>query len=237
MSDPVAIRVNFTRPFPVFPLNQTVLMPHGILPLNIFEPRYRQMASDALDGAGQIAMAIFHGTLWQQQYHARPPIRPYLCLGQIVQHHKLDDGRFALILQGICRARVVSELPPDETTLYRRALLEPVGLSEPDDARQEEIRAHLQDALRHEPLNHLLRAEQLVQHLADPSVPTNAILELISLTLLNDPEKRYQLLATVDPEDRARILTDELNGLGRLLRQAQPQRRAASQAPKGCHWN
>ena len=52
MSDETAIQVNFGRPMPVFPLDQVTLLPQQVLPLHIFEPRYRQMVTDALDGSG-----------------------------------------------------------------------------------------------------------------------------------------------------------------------------------------
>jgi len=56
-----AIRVNFGRPMPVFPLPDAVLLPHAIQPLHVFEQRYRQLVNDCLDGSGQIAIAAFAG--------------------------------------------------------------------------------------------------------------------------------------------------------------------------------
>ena len=117
MSDETAIQVNFGRPRPIFPLDQVTLLPQQVLPLHIFEPRYRQMVTDALDGSGQIAMAVFEGRDWKQQYHGRPPIRPAVCIGHIAQHEKLADGRYNIILRGVCRARVIKELAPRDARL------------------------------------------------------------------------------------------------------------------------
>src|SRR5580765_1551354 len=114
MSEETTISVNFGKPMPIFPLNSVVLLPHGVLPLHVFEDRYRQMVGDALDGSGQIAMAVFEGADWKQEYHCRPPVRPAVCVGQIIQHHKLPDGRYNIALQGICRARILQELPADD---------------------------------------------------------------------------------------------------------------------------
>ena len=47
MPEETTVSVNFGRPMPVFPLSSVVLLPHGVLPVNIFEDRYRQMVSDA----------------------------------------------------------------------------------------------------------------------------------------------------------------------------------------------
>ena len=100
MADTTSIRVNFGKPMAFFPLAAVSLVPHGVVQLHIFEPRYRQMVSDALDEAGQIAMAVFDGEAWQEEYHGAPPVRPMMCVGQIVAHEALADGRFNIALQG-----------------------------------------------------------------------------------------------------------------------------------------
>jgi Lon protease-like protein len=128
MSEETSIQVNFGRAIPLFPLDAVTLLPQQLLPLHIFEERYRQMIEHALDGAGQIAMAIFEGEQWKQDYQGRPAIRPAVCVGQIVQHEKLFDGRYNLLIEGVCRARIVEEVAPEEGRLYRMAVLEPVGL-------------------------------------------------------------------------------------------------------------
>ena len=131
--EPQSIQVNFGRPMPIFPLDQVTLLPQQVLPLHIFEPRYRQMVEHALDGAGQIAMAVFDTEAWREDYHALPPVKPAVCIGQIVQHEKLEDGRYNVLLQGVCRARIVGEQPPNGGRLYRTATLEPVGLDDEND--------------------------------------------------------------------------------------------------------
>ena len=122
------ISVNFGRPVPIFPLDGVVLLPQQVLPLHIFEERYVQMVGRVLDGSGQIALAVFEGEDWKKDYNGTPPIRPYVCLGQIAQHEPLPGDRYNILLQGVCRARVVDETPPDEDRLYREAMLEPVGI-------------------------------------------------------------------------------------------------------------
>ncbi len=238
------IRVNFARPMALFPLASVTLMPHAVLPLHIFEPRYRQMVRDALDGPGQIAMAVFEGDRWQQEYHARPPIRPAVCVGQIVQHQQLDDGRYNIALHGVCRARILDELPPDGERLYRTAMLEPVGLDA--DETEESLapaRQRLSGLLQAEPLSDLKDAETVVRHLGDEDLPTSAILELITCSLLRDAEMRYyhelhyRLLAEGDPVRRAAMIEAGLHDLGRLLKAARPQRRSDTDTPRGCSWN
>src|ERR1051325_908181 len=126
MSSETTVQVNFGDSMPLFPLNGTMLMPHGVLHLHMFEPRYRQMTQDILESTKQFATATFQGDQWEHEYHGRPAIRPVVCVSHVVQHAEVADGTYGLIVQGLCRARVIEELPADEEKLYRRALLKPL---------------------------------------------------------------------------------------------------------------
>lgn len=240
MSGQETISVNFGKPLPLFPLEQVVLMPQQVLPLHIFEPRYRQMVEATLDGAGQFAMAVFRGSRWKQEYHGRPPIRPAVCVGQIASHEKLPDGRFNILVQGICRARILQELEAQADTLYREAMLEPVGIPASEDAEETEhrltpLRAHVQASLAEGPLHHLRSAERMLELTQNVQVPTTVLMELLSGSVVDDPGVRYRLLEEGDPEARATILTEELGRLERLIQQA--ERQLKTDLPKGCHWN
>ncbi len=234
MSSETTVQVDFSKPVPLFPLNHVVLLPHGVAPLNVFEPRYRQMVTDSLDGSGLIAMAVFSGREWMREYHGRPPVRPAVCIGHILNHLKQLDGTYLVILQGVCRARIISELPADGQHLYRRAFLEPVGLGA-DDAGASSLRDTFADALETAPLSELRNAAALAEHLRDENVPTSAVLELVTLALIDDIETRYRLLEAGEPSERAQIVSKELKGIARLLRMARSQR--TIETPKGCSWN
>lgn len=242
MSDEApAIRVNFNRPMPVFPLREVVLFPHAAIPLHIFEERYRDMVDDALDGAGQIAMAVFEGERWTQEYHGRPPIRPAVCVGQILQHERLADGRYNIILQGVCRARVEEELTGAESdTLYRVARLEPVGVNAAEeglDVVRERVRDLLDTAqikqfvdMRGEPI-----ADTILGYIERPEVPTGAVLDLIGHLIVREPNVKYGLLAEPDVEERAEMVEHELRHLRTMIAKASLQVDPA--APKGVSWN
>ncbi len=230
-----AIQVNFGKPMPIFPLEQVTLLPQQVLPLHIFEPRYRQMVTEALDGAGQIAMAVFAGDAWKQEYHGKPTIKPAVCVGQIVQHERLDDGRFNLLLQGVCRARVVEEKPLTAERPYRLAMLEPVGLESEAFLDLSGARTELEKLLSDGPLTRLRAAEPIVEYLRNEDYPTHALLELISFAVVTDPTLRYRLLAEGNAEERAKMIVSEMHHLESLLRRAEAQR--PGEIPKGCSWN
>src|SRR5579871_6732685 len=103
--------MHFSGRAPLFPLPNVVLFPHATLPLHIFEPRYRRMTADALEGEQLIAMGLLKDS--SSGLLELPPIHPVVGLGEIVAHERLDDGRYMLILRGIARARVVEEIASD----------------------------------------------------------------------------------------------------------------------------
>src|SRR5688500_14742809 len=111
---------------PLFPLPNVVLFPRAVLPLHIFEERYKQMTADALAGQRQVAMALLKPG-WEKDYYHRPAIEPVVCVGTILSHEKLADGKYNFLLQGHTRARVVRELDCDPyRQQYRLAELEPI---------------------------------------------------------------------------------------------------------------
>jgi hypothetical protein len=158
-----------------------------------------------------------------------------VCVSQIVQHEKLPDGRFNLLLQGVCRARVVSELEPDGERLYRSAILEPVGIEQPEEDALAPVRSRLEHALAEGPLKQMSAAEPILEYIRNPQIPTIALLELVSFTMFNDAKVRYALLEEGDAHLRADLIEDELHKLSRLVRLAARQR--PDEWPKGCSWN
>ena len=92
---------------PVFPLPDLVFFPHASLPLHIFEPRYRRMTEDALEGDRLIAMALLKPG-WEKGYDGNPDIFPLACAGFIEEEARLPDGRFNIRLRGVSRVEVLS---------------------------------------------------------------------------------------------------------------------------------
>lgn len=235
VSDESSIQVNFARPIPLFPLDKTAVLPQQVMPLTVFEPRYVEMVEHVLDGPGQFAMAVFDGGRWKQEYHGRPPIRPAVCIVQILEHQRLPDNRFALIVQGVCRARVVREVPPGSGRLYREGILEPVGIDEGAETKLYGVRERLAELLSEDPLARLNHADKIVDRMRDEDIPTAVILELISFALPTRVEVRYRLLEEGDAGERADLIEHELLSLQHLIRQAVAQR--PEQWPKGVAWN
>src|SRR3954469_13950258 len=102
---------------PVFPLPQTVLFPGALLPLHIFEPRYRVMVKDVLATNKTLAIALIRET-GERDANRHPLIEPVAGVGIIIDHAELGDGRYNILLRGRARVRL-EELP--FVPPYRRA--------------------------------------------------------------------------------------------------------------------
>ena len=107
---------------PIFPLPNVVLFPTVSLPLHIFEPRYREMVADALEGDRIIGMALLRAG-WEGNYEGRPPIYPMGCAGLITHSERLPDGRYNIVLRGLEKFRVIRE---HDQRLYRMADVDPI---------------------------------------------------------------------------------------------------------------
>jgi uncharacterized protein len=185
--------IDLTEPVPLFPLPNVVLLPRAILPLHIFEDRYRQMMASALSGDRLIAMALLKSG-WEKSYHGRPAIEPVVCVGKILQHELLADGRYNLLLQGVGRARVRSI---DDDLPYRRGELEWIEETDvleidlADHRRQlkklfEDGRVGMTDLTRH------------LMKLFDSPVPTSDLVDVLAFSLLTDVYEKQSLLADGD---------------------------------------
>src|SRR3954451_22728163 len=96
---------------PLFPLPNVVLFPHALLPLHIFEERYRAMARDVLAGTRYLAISlIVPGENAEQE---NPAVQRVASVGEVVMAHELPDGRYNLVVRGRARIRIDEELASD----------------------------------------------------------------------------------------------------------------------------
>jgi Lon protease-like protein len=118
MNDDQQALANFPGTARLFPLPNLVLFPHVVQPLHVFEPRYRQLTADVLAGDRLLALVLLKPG-WENEYEGRPPVYPIGCLGRVVADQVLPDGRYNLLVRGLSRIRLYSEVPDDRP--YRSA--------------------------------------------------------------------------------------------------------------------
>jgi Lon protease-like protein len=129
---------------PLFPLPRVFLSPQVVMPLHIFEPRYRQMIEDQLDRRGWIVVAPIREGHEPDQL-GNPPVYPVGGLGEIVKHTRLPDGRFVISLAGLSRVHL-QEVESDR--LYRQVRFEPLTEVQPDEDEARRLRAELGEAIQ-----------------------------------------------------------------------------------------
>lgn len=212
------LTIDFSKPIALFPLDNCVLLPHTTIPLHIFEQRYRAMTRDAIDSSGLIAMAIFDGDRYKTEYEGQPPIRDHVCVGYIVHHDRLVDGRYNMLLQGVARARIEQELLP-EAGGYRHAILRPIEerVMEIDlDRVRRGIEGELQD-----PQLRKLACVGNVCNWLSPDLPTPAVVDLTWQALARDTQTRYEVLSEPSSIVRADRLLHLLKRTRRTLAMAE----------------
>jgi Lon protease-like protein len=104
----------------LFPLPNSIFYPGTVLPLHIFEERYRQMVGDAIDSSQWIGMVLLQPG-YEEEYMGSPEINPVGCAGSLDQCNKHGDGKYDIVLRGQHRFRIVREVGD---TLYRQAEVE-----------------------------------------------------------------------------------------------------------------
>lgn len=97
------------RALPLFPLPGTVLLPANLLPLHVFEPRYRELVRDCLGGGGPLAVPEVQLAPGEGM-GLSPPFLPYAGVGVIAAHQQRSDGRFDIVLEPVGRVRIDEEL-------------------------------------------------------------------------------------------------------------------------------
>ena len=191
---------------PLFPLPNVVLFPQALLPLHIFETRYREMTADALAGDKLIAMALLKPG-WERHAMVQPPLDPIVCIGRIVTSQRLEDGRYHLLLQGHQRARLVEEAELSRS--YRQGKLEifpDPQISEIDLAndRQRLITLFGHGTLAGSPI-----AQKFASILAGPT-STAIVADLIAFHFFQDTCLKQSLLAQEDVRGRVWRIVSQL---------------------------
>lgn len=185
----------------VFPLPGVVLLPEQRLPLHIFEPRYRAMVRDTLEGHGHLVVALLTGPADGPS----PAFARVATLGKIVAHQKLPDGRFNILVEGQLRV-ALEEL--DVATPYRRACAMLLGDPLAD---QVEVRPALRAALL-SISSQVIRAARAKQPRFDFDAPTELPSARLALRLVDRfvtvASSRQRVLEAETPSARVSLATE-----------------------------
>ena len=196
--------VELPTTIPVFPLPNVVLFPDVMLPLHIFEPRYRQMIQETREKTPPlIGLALLRGN-WQEQYEGRPEVFPVCCAGEMVRVSPMPDGRFNVLLRGVQECHLKEELS-GTGKLYREFAVE---WRQPDPQLLAlSLRRELDGLLE----AYLKKNETVQKFLSDPTVEDGFFVNFFSFHLDLLPIEKQSLLEAVSLPERATRLRDTLD--------------------------
>jgi Lon protease-like protein len=200
----------------VFPLHGVAVLPGTPAPFHIFEPRYRALVGDALEGDRILAVPALFG---KSDVHAlRPPLRAVCGAGIIEAEERYPDGRFDIVVRGLARVRLLSEVPQGK--LYREFKAEiledrlPAGGAAALQGELEGLRQLVYDLSLKLPKES--GAPQLAEAVAQMKDPS-AIVDLVAAAAVSDAEARQKILEECDVARRIELVLGEVAGVVLML--------------------
>jgi ATP-dependent Lon protease len=189
---------------PLFPLN-TVLFPGALLPLHIFEPRYRAMVRDALDTHRALAVVLVTDP-GDRDENGHPAIATMAGAGVIVDHAELPSGRFNILVRGRARVRLEEELPFGEKP-YRRARAT-VITPPPGEAAPSDLAALVSAATAF--TSRVRERDPGFDFKLPRDAPAGVVADLCAHHLILDARERQQALEMLETEARVRRVAEVL---------------------------
>lgn len=201
MDDDLDLR-NFSNVTRLFPLPRVVMFPHAVLPLHVFEPRYQELTRDALADDKLI-------TIVQLRLPAStpigglgsPPIEAVGCLGRIIQHDLLPDGRVNFLLLGRKRVRLAREIQSDK--LYRSCEVE--ILEDEEDELDETHRVELIRLFR-KVIERDQKVDPDMASILESALPLGVLTDIVAQALGLHAKVKQLLLADPRINERAECL-------------------------------
>jgi Lon protease-like protein len=206
----------------LFPLPNLVLFPGVVHGLHIFEPRYRELMADALAEDDLITMAFINPD-WESTGEDPPAISPMVCIGKILSHTEMPDGRYNLFLVGTKRARILNELEVDRP--YRMANVSIV---------EDELEGNFDTSLlRHKIVSEFRELAALqpnwnheaLDQFLDDDLPLSHLIDMIGYASGVEPVDQQSILETPEIAQRGELVI-------RIMRKQVAQLRAQSKSDK-----
>lgn len=186
---------------PMFPLPRIVLMPRDLLPLHVFEPRYRALVTEVTATHGLIGMATLRPG-FEADYHGTPPIYDAVSIGSIVRHTPLPDGRSNIVVQWVARGTALQEVTSSPFRRFKVAVRADVHTEVPLPLLRSlvvQLGAYSPDASEEALRLASLPGDMLVDHLAG--------------RVLETPEERLAYIEQDDLLRRAHLIEGRLADL------------------------
>lgn len=199
-----------TLTIPIFPLGEVVFFPNTLLPLHVFEPRYKEMVTDALAGDRMLGIAQLRPG-FEEDYFGIPPIYKMIGVGEIVQHERLEDGRYDILLEGRHRAHILREGQRGE---YRTAEVEILRDSLSIEDREEVEWVHQRLLQLYRKLAAALPdTVQMVDGKIETEPEPGELVDAMASVFVEDAYDKQSMLSEPDIARRQRLLRVQLRSL------------------------
>jgi Lon protease-like protein len=191
----------------MFPLPDITLFPHTLMPLHIFEARYRALVTDVLARDRRLCIAQLEPG-YEATYAGKPAVRPVAGTGEIVKWERLPTGRYNIVVKGEARVRIQGEQPSD--TLYRVAVgcrLHDVAPAGDVTAARERLRTRCRRLLVL-----LKRPPDLLDSMLGDEQP-GVVTDRVAAAVIPEAAMRQRLMETLDVGRRFALIGDALDAL------------------------
>lgn len=215
---------------PLFPLPDTVFLPHTLLPLHVFEPRYRAMVADCLGGEKRLVVVRLHPG-WEQDYYGRPPVHAVAGAGELADAERLSDGRYNILLKGVARVLIEEEMPPTQAYRVGRCQLLPDRLPrEGSEALGSGLEALKTAYLRL--LKEVGGADQALLRVITEAPTAAALVDRVASVVVVEVAHRQRILEALEVGRRLELVAAAVSEALLMVRRGGPS--ASGEAPR---WN
>lgn len=187
---------------PLFPLPDVVLFPGVLLPLHVFEPRYRAMVEDVQRQSEPLIGMVLLREGWEADYYGHPGIFSVGCAGRMIDVTALPDGRYNIVLSGLREFAIRAERRDLPYRVAEVEWREEQSGDVPEELRRELLRAGLAALRRHR------QPPRWVSHLQD--LPAARLVNLLSFALPLQVLEKQALLEARPLRERAERLRQAL---------------------------
>ena len=204
---------------PIFPLQRVQLFPKALLPLYVFAPRYRELTKACLERGGVMAVATLRTRpgepLTAEEYAGRPAVRAIAGAGKIVAHRLNTDGTYNILLSGLSRVHIDTELPPERS--FREVSAHMLCDRWPRDFDADAARQAM--VVLTEKLSTLVpQGGEALRALCQVRRRPGKLADLLAAALIHEAQLRRKLLETSNVALRCEVVSAEL---ARLVAQLQ----------------
>lgn len=193
----------FSGTIPLFPLSTVVFFPNTLLPLHIFEPRYKQMVNDVINAEKMIGMALLKPG-WESNYYDNPEVFDVAGMGRIVSSETSEDGKMNIVLYGLKRVKIEEILKDSPYRLARVSIVENMyGTSDEVYKRRiEELITKWNFTLEEKQKSHRINI--------NTTLPLESLTDALATLILSNVFDKQTLLEEPGVQKRAEAIIKEL---------------------------